>query len=153
LQRLLHRLPAGNTGRVEFDRPRQRRDNRSLAVQRHAQRIDHPANHGIADGHAQQLAGGPHLVSLGDLQEITQNDDADGVLFEVERHALDADAGEIHHFAGHDAAQTVDAGNAVAHFQHLADFDGRELAAVLVNFLRQNGSDLVRFESHDYFFR
>ena len=43
------------------------------------------------------------------------------VLFQVEGQADDA-AGELDHFAGHDAGQAVDAGDAVADFQHAADF-------------------------------
>ena len=45
---------------------------------------------------------------------------------------------ELDHFAGHDAGQAVDAGDAVADFQHPADLAGLELAAVLFNFRLEN---------------
>ena len=40
---------------------------------------------------------------------------------------LHAGAGELDHFAGHDAGQAVDAGDAVADFEHAADFARFEL--------------------------
>ncbi len=50
-----------------------------------------------------------------------EDDDADVVGFEVERHALDA-AVELDHLAGLDVVEAVDAGDAVADRQHGADF-------------------------------
>ena len=62
-------------------------DDRALAVERIAQRIDDAADHRLADRHLQQLAGGADLVALGDLEVVAEDDDADGVLFEVEGQA------------------------------------------------------------------
>ena len=61
------------------------------------------------------------------VEVVAQDDDADRVLFEVEGQAVDA-AGELDHFAGHDAGQAVDARDAVADLEHapdLADVDLR----------------------------
>jgi hypothetical protein len=64
------------------------------------------------------LSGAAHLVAFGDLEVVAEDDDADGVLFEVERLAVDRPplrgGGELDHLAGHDAGQPVDAGDAVA---------------------------------------
>ena len=90
--------------------------------------------HGVAHRHAQQPAGALDFVALVDLQVIAQDDHADGVLFEVEGQPDDA-AGKLDHFAGHDAGQAVDPGNAVAHLEHAADFADVDLRFVLFNFL------------------
>ena len=60
-----------------------------LLVDRLAQRIDHPADQGLADRHAQQLAGRRDRVAFLDLRVVAQDDDADGRFFEVQRDALD----------------------------------------------------------------
>ena len=57
-------------------------------------------------------------------------------------------AGELDHFAGHHARQAVDARNAVADFQHATDFADVDLGLVVLNFLLNDGSDLVGFEFH-----
>ena len=61
------------------------------------------------------------LVALLDLLVVAEDDDADGVLFKVERQPLDVGAGEVEHLARHGRGQAVDAGDAVAHLQHPAD--------------------------------
>ena len=94
------------------------------AVQRIAQRVDHPAQHGVAHRHAQQPAGAADLVALVDRQVVAEDDHAHRVLFEVEGQAEDA-AGELDHLAGHHAGQAVDAGDAVAHLDHPARPRGR----------------------------
>ena len=43
-------------------------------------------------------------------------------------------AGELDHFAGHHARQAVDAGDAVADFQHAADFADVDLRLVIAQF-------------------
>ena len=46
---------------------------------------------------------------------------------------LDA-VGELDHFAGHDAREAVDAGDAVADFEHAADFADVDLRPVTARF-------------------
>ena len=43
-------------------------DDRPFAVERIAERIDDAADHGVADGHAQQLAGRADFVAFADLR-------------------------------------------------------------------------------------
>ncbi len=117
-------------GAMNLDRPPLGGDDRALAVERIAQRIEHAADHRVADRHGQQLAGALDLVPFLDRQVVAENDHADGVLFQVERQADDA-AGELDHLAGHDARQAVDAGDAVAHLQHAADLADVDLRLVL----------------------
>ncbi len=112
---------------------RSRGDDRALAVERIAQRIEHAADHRVAHRHAQQLAGAADLVPFLDVQVIAENDHADGVLFQVERQA-DGPAGELDHLAGHHAGQAVDARNAVAHLQHATDLADVDLRLVVSQF-------------------
>ncbi len=53
----LDRLAAGDAGGDGFDGAALGGDDRALAVERIAERIDDAADHGVADRHAQQLAG------------------------------------------------------------------------------------------------
>ena len=148
----VHRLPPGHAGGVGLDRPPLGGDQRRAAVQRIAQRIEHAAQHGIAHGHAEQAAGAAHLVALVDLQVVAQDDDAHRILFEVEGQAVHL-AGELDHLAGHDVRQAVDAGDAVAYFDHATDLADVDAGLELFNFLLDYGSDLVGFESHEHSYR
>ena len=125
LERHFHRLAIDDTRRGAFDESALRGGNRSLAVNRVAQRIDHAADHALADGDGEQFARRPHFHALGDLQVFAEDDDRDGVLFE-ELSARPHHAGlwEVHEFTGHDFRQTVAAGDAVADFEHLPDEHG-----------------------------
>ena len=110
----------GDAGGDEFDRPAFGGDDRAFAVERIAQRIDHAAEHASPTG---TLSSRPVLRTSSPssiFEVVAEDDDADGVLFQVEGQADDA-VGELDHFAGHDARQAVDAGDAVADFEHAAD--------------------------------
>ena len=72
------------------------------------------------------------FVAFVDLQVVAQDDHADAVFFQVEGQA-DHAAGELDHFAGHHAGQSVDAGDAVADFQHGADLADVDLALELLD--------------------
>ena len=62
---------------------------------------------------------------------VAEDHDADIVGLEVEGHALDA-AGELDHLAGLDLVEAVDAGDAVADRQHLADLGDIGLGAEIL---------------------
>ena len=143
----LHRLPLGDARGDDFDRAALLGDDRALAVERVAERIDHAAEQLVADRHAQQAARAADFVAFGDLQVVAEDDDADGVLFEVERQA-DRAVGELDHLLGHDAGEAVDAGDAVADFQHAADFADVDLRRELLDFLLNDGGDFVAIEFH-----
>ena len=143
LQRLAHRLPFGHARRHEFDRAALAGDDRTLAIQRVAERIDDAADHGVTHRYAQQATGAFDFVPFVDREEVAQDDHTDRVLFEVEGQAVDA-AGKLDHLAGHHARQSIDARNAVADLQHAPDLADVDLRFVLLNFLLDYGSDLVR---------
>ena len=134
LQRLRHRLPRCNTRRGRFQRAGLGRDNRSLAVHRVAERIDHATDHLVTDRHTQQGPRRANLVTLGDREIFAENDDSHRVLFEVEDHPPAA-AGEFDHLTGHGAGESVTTGDAVADFQHAAGFGGFHRPAKVFNLL------------------
>src|SRR5690606_18998430 len=85
---------------------------RTLAVDRIAQGIDHATQQFRTDRHFQDAAGalGAHAFGQGGVG--TQHHGTDGVLLQVQCHAVDA-ARELDHFAVHDVGQTVDTHDAV----------------------------------------
>ena len=86
--------------RVVFDR--------ALAVDRLAERIDDAAEQRFADGHRRDAAGAAHFVAFFDFVVGPHDHDADVVLFEVQRDALQA-VGKLDQLGRAHAAQPVDA--------------------------------------------
>jgi hypothetical protein len=142
LQRLVHRLPAGDARRLELERPAVRRLHHALAVERPAQRVDHPADHRLAARHAQQLAGAAHLVTFLDVEVAAEDDDADRALLQVEDLAELAVL-ELQLLSGHGVGQAVDPRDAVTDLEHPADFGQVDLAAEVADLLGQNRGNLI----------
>ena len=149
LQRHFDGLASGHARGVRFDRPAFGGHDRSAAVQRISQRIDHASQHGVADRHREQPAGAVDFVAAVDFQIIAEDDHAHGIFFEVEGQSDDS-AGKLDHLARHDAGQAVDAGDAVAHLDHPADLADVDARFELFNFLPNYGSDFVGFEFHGH---
>jgi hypothetical protein len=111
-----------------------RRGDRALVVERPAERVDDPAEEGLADRHLDDPAGGLDRVAFLDVGRVAEDDRADGLLLEVEGHPADA-AGELEELRGEGAVEAVDLGDAVADLDDRADaarlgraverFDGR----------------------------
>ena len=117
----LHRLPdrtaADDPGRKLLDRVRDLARNRTLLVQRLAERVDDAAEQPLADRHLQQLAGRAHLAAFRELRVVAEHDHADLGLVQVQGQASDAVA-EVDHLVVHDVAEPLDLGHAVT---NLAD--------------------------------
>src|SRR6201991_3204190 len=118
--RLMHRLARNDARRLDVDALALGRLDRALAVDRIAQRVDDAAKQAHADRRIDDGAGALDDVAFLDVAVGAEDDDADIVGFEVERHAADA-AGELDHLAGLDIVEAVDAGDAVADREDLAD--------------------------------
>ncbi len=134
LQRFLHRLPIDDAGSETLDRQKLFRRDRTLAVNRLAERVDDAAEHLVADGNRDDAPGALHLVPFLDLLEVAQQHRADALLLEVQRDA-EHPVRELEHLAGHRALEAVHARDAVADGDDGADFrdvDGRREAADLV---------------------
>ena len=139
--RLVHRLARQDARRLDVDAHAGFALDRALAVDRVAERVDHAAEQGLADGHLDDGAGALDGVAFLDAAVLAEDDDADVVGLEVEGHAADA-AGKLHHLAGLHLVEAVDAGDAVAHRQHLADFGDLGLLAEVLDLLLEDRGDL-----------
>ena len=120
---------------------------RALAVDRVAERVDDAAEEALADRHVDDGAGPLDRVAFLDVAVVAEDDDADIVALEVERHAADA-AGELDHLAGLDVVEAVDAGDAVADREHLADFGDFRLLAEILDLLLEDRGDFCGPDIH-----
>ena len=108
-------------GRLHVDAAALFELDRALAVDRLAQRVDDAAQQALAHRHVHDLAEAADFVAFLDLGVGPEDHDADVVALKVQGHALNPGVGELHHLAGLDLVEAVDAGDAVADRQHLAD--------------------------------
>src|SRR5512138_1074638 len=138
--RLADRLARNDAGRLDVDAHVLVGLDRTLAVDRVAQRVDDAAEQALADLRVHDGAGALDGLAFLDLAVGAENHDTDVVGFEVERHAARAVL-ELDHFAGLDVVQTVDAGDTVTDGQHLSDFsDLGFLAEILDLVLEDRGN-------------
>ena len=107
---------------------------RTLVVDRHAERVDDAADQGVADGHAHDAAGALDFVAFLDLGVFAKQDHADLILFEVHGDSGDA-VREAEQLAGHDLVEAVDTGDAVTEGDDGADFVDRDLRFVVLDLL------------------
>src|SRR6185437_4584502 len=119
--RLVHRLARNDAGRLDVDALALSRLDRTLAVNRIAERVDDAAEQALADGRVHDRAGALDGLAFLDLAVGAEDHDTDVVGFEVERHATGAVL-ELHHLAGLDIVEAVDTGDTVTDRQHLSDF-------------------------------
>ena len=124
----MHRLAQNDAGRLDLDAPALGGLDRRAAVDRIAERVDDAAEQRLAHQHVDDGAGALDGVALLDVAVVAEDDNADVVDLEVERHALDA-ARELDHFAGLHPVKPVDTGDPVADRQDLADLGDFRLGA------------------------
>src|SRR5262249_14778447 len=110
-------------------------------------RVAHPAEQALADRHVDDSAGALDGLALLDLAVLAEEHDADIVILEVERHAAHAVL-KLDHLAGLDVVEAVDAGDAVAHRQHLADLGHLRLAAEVLDLVLQDCRNLGGADVH-----
>ncbi len=147
LERLLHGLAHDDAGRLRLDLARHLRVDRALAVERIAEGVDDAADELRTDRHFEHAPGAADLVAFAELEIIAEDDGADVVLFEIEREGGDRFAGlgrfDLEHLAGHRLGETVDAGDAVLHFEERPDlFD--------IEFLEVGRFDLAEEDVLDF---
>jgi len=147
LERLGDRLAFGDAGSLELERPAVGGLDHPPSVERTAERIDDAADHGRSDGDGEELAGAADLVTLADSEVVAEDDGADRALLEVEHLPLGTVL-ELEAFARHGARQAIDAGDAVADLEHLADLRQVDRRPVLADLFRDDRRDLVDFEFH-----
>ena len=113
LHRAVHALACDDARGDPLDRHGLGGLDRPLAVERLAERVDHPADQLVADRHLEQPAGRAHLVALVEVAVVAEDHGANLVLFEVERQAVRF-VGEFEQLTGHRVLQAVDLRDAVA---------------------------------------
>src|SRR3984957_21156324 len=143
----MHRFARNNARRLDVDARLALGLDWTFTVNRLAERVDDAAEQSLADGHFDNRACALDRLAFFDLAVRTEDHDADIVDFEVERHDFDA-AFELDHFAGLHIVEAVDAGNAVADRQYLADLGDLGLLAEILDLLFENGGDFRSADIH-----
>ena len=142
LERLLDGLALHDRGSDVFDRAKTLAVDRTFAVDRLAERVHDPAQQRIADRNRRDAAGPANEVAFLDAGVGAHDDHADVVLFEVERDALHP-VGELDQLRRADAAQSVDAREVGAHFDHGTDFVFANVAFERRDLLFEDSGDFV----------
>src|SRR4051794_18330730 len=145
--RLVHRLARNDAGRLDVDAHALVGLDRTLAVDRVAERVDDAAEQALADRRVDDGAGALDGLAFLDLAVGAEDHDADVVGFEVQRHAAGAVL-ELDHFTGLDVVEAVDAGNAVADGQHLSDFGNFSLLAEILDLVLQDRGNFRGADVH-----
>ena len=145
--RLVHRLARNDAGRLDIDAHALVGLDRAFAVDRVTERIDDAAEQTLADRHVDDRAGALDGLSFLDLAVVAEDDDADIVGFEIERHAAHAVL-ELDHLAGLHVVEAVDAGDAVADREHLADLGDFGFLAEVLDLLFKDGGNFCGADVH-----
>src|ERR1700677_1409621 len=145
--RLVDRFARNDAGRLDVDPLALGRLDRTLAVDRIAERIDDAAKQALAHRSIDDGAGALDGLAFLDLAVGAEDHDADIVGFEVQRHAARTVL-ELDHLAGLDIVEAVDAGNAVADGQHLSDFGNLSLLAEILDLVLQDRGNFRGADVH-----
>ena len=145
--RLVDRAARNDAGRLDVDAGALGGVDRALAVDRIAERVDDAAEQLLADRHVDDRAGALDRLAFLDRAVLAEDDDADVVGFEVQRHAARAVL-ELDQLAGLDLVEAVSAGDAVADRQHLADFRDFRLGAEIGDLGLENGGNFSGADVH-----
>ncbi len=143
----MHRLARDDARRLHFHAAAGDIHERTLAVNRIAERVDHAAEQTLANRHVNDGAGTLDGVAFLDTTIFTEDHDADIVDFEVEGHALDA-AREFDHLAGLDLIEAMHAGDAVTDAEHLADLGNLGFSAEILDLALQDFGNLCGADIH-----
>ncbi|GBC97168.1 hypothetical protein HRbin16_02988 [bacterium HR16] len=143
LQWFLHRLAVHHAGCLNLQQAVFIGDNSALLIQGLPQRVHHTSEQRLAYRHGQNASGALDSVPFLDVLVATEHDDADVVLFEVQRHAHRA-VGKLDELTHHHVLQTVNTGNAVADLQNRTDAYLFVAALVLLQLSLEDRCDFFR---------
>ena len=145
--RLVHGFARNDAGRLDVDAGALGGVDRAFAVDRIAERVDDAAEQLLADGNVDDGAGALDGLAFLDVALGAENDDADVVALEVERHAAHAVL-ELDHLAGLDVVEAIGAGDAVADREDLADLGHFGFIAEVGDFVLENGGNFSGADVH-----
>src|ERR1019366_9283575 len=151
LHGLSHRLPRHDPRRQALDGVELGGEDGAFAVDGHAERVHHAADHGIPHRDRHDAARTPNFVAFLDFRVVAEQHRAHLVFLQVH-----GDSGhvvrEFDQLAGHDLFQAMDSGDAGAHGDHRADLRYVDGPLVVFNLLAENTGDFVRSNlSHNSF--
>ncbi len=145
--RFVHRAARNDAGGLHVDARALGGVDRALAVDRVAERVDDAPEQLLADGDVDDGARALDRLTFLDLTVRAENDDADVVAFEIERHAARAVL-ELDHLAGLNLVEAVGARDAVADRQNLAHFGDFGFVAEIGDLALENGGNLSGADIH-----
>jgi len=147
LHRLVHALAGDDAGRLDLDLARLHGVDGTLAVDGDPEGVDHPADQRVADADLGDLARALDRVALAHLFKVTQQRDADVVLFQVQHQADDVVA-KVQQLAGHGRLQAIHARDAVAGLQHGAGLHDGDLLIESFDLLADDLADFFGADLH-----
>src|SRR5690606_31692471 len=118
--RLMNRLARDDAGSLDVNAAAFLGLNRTLAVNRIAERINNAAEQFRTNRNVNDCAGTLNDITFLDVTVGTEDNDTDIVVFKVQRHAANTTR-EFDHFTSLNIVQTIDAGDTVANGQNLTD--------------------------------
>src|SRR4029078_9116145 len=133
----MHRVARQDAGRLDVDAHLLVGLDRALAVDRISEAIDDAAEKTFTDRNFDDGASPLDRIAFLDRAVVAENNDADVVGFEVQRHATDA-AREFDPLTGVDVIESVDAGDAITHRKHLADFGNFSLFTEVLDLILED---------------
>ena len=137
----------GDVRRDDFDRAAVGGADRPFAVDGLSERVDDAGEQVVPDGDFHDAAGGADAGSLFDGERVAHDDRADGVFFEVQRHAHDA-AFEFEQLGVGGARKPVYLGDAVADLYHGALVDRFELLIPVFDLAPDHRSYILPSDRH-----
>ena len=130
----IHRFARNNARRFNVHAHHLFRLDRTFAVDRISQCVNHAAKKFFTHRHFNNGAGAFDHVAFFNIAVSAKNNHTDIIGFKVQRHAFNA-AGKFNHFASLHIIQPVNAGNAVTHRQNSADFSNISILAEVFDLL------------------
>jgi len=121
LHRLVHGLTGQDTRGLDLNTVALGSLDGSLSVDGLTESIDSAAEERVSDGHVNDGSGTLDDVSLQDLTIVSEDNDSNVVVLQVEGHALDAGLDELNHLSGLNRGETVDTGDTVSNADDVSD--------------------------------
>ena len=122
-------------------------DDRALAVDRLAERVDDAADQLGADRHRDDPPGPLDRVAFLDLGVVAEQHRADALLFQVQRDPEDA-VRELEHLARHRVLDAVHARDAVADRHDRADFGHVDVDGIAADLVADDLGNFFGFDVH-----
>ena len=128
LERLMYGLAVGHARRLNLEAADRRCVQRTFAVERVSERVDHPSKQLVTDGNRQDLTGCPNFGALFQGRGLTQHHRTDRFLVKVQSQTLQT-TGELEHLVHGDRGKARNPSDSVADLDDSTDLLKRGLGA------------------------